>query len=306
MNKIFIEDLIAAKNEKMTCGSEMLEDFISPYTSTIVSKLSDYEITTIKTPKEFGLEINPVYDNYEGIFIGLDTVGKTVKNVNKNYALKPSMGSVSLYGVYKGNNTFDQVIVASDDLVEVKRVFEKISNKDNLDLKTEIYESKELPDDIKILELDDLDIDIKKLKTAYKIISAVEYSSNTTRFDGINYGKSIEEHQDLDELYSKNRGQFIGLDAKKVICLGYYFLDGVNKDQYYNRALNYISKMKADLNGILDENTLVRSNNIDKVIFILSSILGRPTITKKDNATIMGPRFSDMSMLDNIETLEVF
>ena len=46
MKTVGLRNNICVKNEKATCGSKMLEDFISPYNSTIVEKLNESGMKT--------------------------------------------------------------------------------------------------------------------------------------------------------------------------------------------------------------------------------------------------------------------
>ncbi|MCD4761332.1 aspartyl/glutamyl-tRNA amidotransferase subunit A, partial [bacterium] len=54
----------------------------------------------------------------------------------------------------------------------------------------------------------------------YYIITPSEISSNLARFDGIRYGLSVSETENLIDIYKKSRGSGFGPEAKRRIMLG--------------------------------------------------------------------------------------
>ena len=56
MKTIGLRDNICVKGEKTTCGSKMLENFISPYNSTVVERLNNAGVNIEKLAiNEFGI-----------------------------------------------------------------------------------------------------------------------------------------------------------------------------------------------------------------------------------------------------------
>jgi aspartyl-tRNA(Asn)/glutamyl-tRNA(Gln) amidotransferase subunit A len=77
----------------------------------------------------------------------------------------------------------------------------------------------------------------------YYIICPAELSSNLSRHDGQRYQFSAAEVKDLDESYTKTRGQGFGAEAKRRIMIGTYVLSSGYYDAYYTRAQTVRTKL---------------------------------------------------------------
>ena len=92
-------------------------------------------------------------------------------------------------------------------------------------------------------------IDIKyadNAVTLYQIIAMGEASSNLARFDGIRYGHSKEEPEDINDLYLSTRAEGFGEEVKRRIMVGSYLLSGENSKVYYNKALSIREDMRKE------------------------------------------------------------
>ncbi|MCL2354389.1 MAG: amidase family protein [Oscillospiraceae bacterium] len=116
MKTIGIRNNICIKNEKTTCGSKMLENFISPYNSTVVEKLNEAKIETqVINMKEFRIE----EDEYIAEFFAKGTANTAIlvdgngeiakKTTNGLIGLKPTFGLVSRFGVITNAPSLEQV-----------------------------------------------------------------------------------------------------------------------------------------------------------------------------------------------------
>lgn len=81
----------------------------------------------------------------------------------------------------------------------------------------------------------------------YYIIMPAEVSTNLSRFDGIRYGYSEKEVQNLKEVYMKSRAKGFGREARRRILLGTYVLSHGYYDAYYNKALKVREKIKEEV-----------------------------------------------------------
>lgn len=74
----------------------------------------------------------------------------------------------------------------------------------------------------------------------YYLIATSEASSNLARYDGVRYGfrSDFGPHgaEDLDQFYSRTRGQGFGSEVKRRLMLGTYCLSSGYYDAYYNKA----------------------------------------------------------------------
>jgi aspartyl-tRNA(Asn)/glutamyl-tRNA(Gln) amidotransferase subunit A len=71
---------------------------------------------------------------------------------------------------------------------------------------------------------------------AYYVIASAECSTNLSRFDGVRYGYRCDNPKDLNDLYSRSRGEAFGAEVKRRILMGTYVLSAGYYDAYYLQA----------------------------------------------------------------------
>ena len=80
---------------------------------------------------------------------------------------------------------------------------------------------------------------------AYYVIAPCEASSNLSRFDGVRYTDRVAA-ENLEDMYSKTRGEFFGEEVKKRILLGTYALSSGYDHEYYLTASKVRRMIKND------------------------------------------------------------
>ena len=87
----------------------------------------------------------------------------------------------------------------------------------------------------------------------YFVISRVEAASNLHRFDGVKYGyRTDSDFRDLREMYRKTRAEGFGLQPKLRILMGMYVSAAQYSEQYYQRALQVRTMIRADFDAAFD------------------------------------------------------
>lgn len=77
----------------------------------------------------------------------------------------------------------------------------------------------------------------------YYILTPAEVSSNLSRYDGIRYGHSTPDAQDLQDSYMRTRQVGFGAEAKRRIMIGTYVLSSGYYDAYYKKAQTVRTKV---------------------------------------------------------------
>jgi len=188
--------------------------------------------------------------------------------------LKPTYGLVSRFGLVAFASSLDQIGPFTKDVTDNALVMNAIAGHDNLDstsinLQPEDY-TKSLVNDVKGLKIgipkeyfiegiepevrENVMKGIRLLESlgahceetslphtehalpVYYIIAPCEASSNLARYDGVRYGFSTEEAEDLIDSYKKSRSQGFGAEVKRRIMLGTYALSSGYYDAYYLKA----------------------------------------------------------------------
>ena len=115
MKTVGLRNNICIKDAEMNCGSKMLENFVSPYNSTIVDKLNEAKIATENiNMSEFGIEEDGYVAEFfeKGILnvaIVVDRNGEIARNSKDGLiGIKPTFGLVSRYGVVTVSPSLEQ------------------------------------------------------------------------------------------------------------------------------------------------------------------------------------------------------
>ena len=171
---VAIKDMLCKEGTKTTAGSKMLENFVAPYSATIVKKLEsagavvigkcnqdEFAMGSSNETSYFGHCKNPWNPEYvpggssggsavavaarmAPISIGTDTGGSIRQRASfcGVVGVKPTYGRVSRYGVVAFASSLDQAGPFSQSVADSARVLETISGYDGFDSTTS---QKEVP-----------------------------------------------------------------------------------------------------------------------------------------------------------------
>lgn len=161
---------------------------------------------------------------------------------------------------------------------------------------------------------------VKEALCAYRIISAIEASSNLLRYDGVRYGKRAAGNG-FNEIAEKTRSTYFGSEVKKKILSGCFFASAYG-EKYKNGAYAVRKMLTDELEGILhDADALIlpsaktlppmlnaKSDDDTDEFMVLSGLSGHPSVTvPSGNMTgiqIMGRYFAENDILSVAYALE--
>jgi aspartyl-tRNA(Asn)/glutamyl-tRNA(Gln) amidotransferase subunit A len=188
---ILVKDNIAIKGEPLTCASNLLQSYESPYSATVIDRLessgalitgqtnmdefamgssSEYSIYgSVKNPYDLskvaggssGGSAAAVAEDLCDIALGSDTGGSIRQPASfcGIYGLKPTYGRISRYGLVAHASSFDTIGILSKQLENITSAFSVMSGNDPKDatssmeavLSLEKYNKDELPKRVGIL-----------------------------------------------------------------------------------------------------------------------------------------------------------
>jgi len=82
----------------------------------------------------------------------------------------------------------------------------------------------------------------------YYVVAPAECSANLSRFDGVRYGYRCADPKDLNDLYTRSRGEGFGAEVKRRIMVGTYALSSGYYDAYYLKAQQLRHLISDDFN----------------------------------------------------------
>lgn len=211
--------------------------------------------------------------------------------------IKPTYGSVSRYGLMAYASSLDQIGPIGKNVQDCAEVLALISGLDKRDstaimdkpfdfsnsyeedlkgikigipknyfgngLNTEVSEKilaaagvlKGLGAEIQEFEMPGIECAVP----AYYIVACAEASSNLSRYDGIKYGFTSKNANDLQETYYKSRSEGFGSEVKRRIMLGSFVLSSGYFDAYYKKALQVRTMIKENFNKAFEQYDMILS-----------------------------------------------
>ncbi|AKM82015.1 TPA: Asp-tRNA(Asn)/Glu-tRNA(Gln) amidotransferase subunit GatA [Candidatus Berkelbacteria bacterium] len=201
--------------------------------------------------------------------------------------LKPTYGTVSRFGLFAMASSLDQIGPITKTAEDAKLLFGIINGydeKDSTSLEKELTANNKNINDLRIgipkeyfaeglnpevkkiidesveslkkLGAEIVDISLPNAKYAlscYYIIMPVEVSSNMARYDGIKYGFSAKDAENLIDTYFKSRSEALGEEVKRRIMLGTYTSSAGYIGKFYNKAQKVRSLIKQDFDNAFKE-----------------------------------------------------
>ena len=300
------KDIFCTRGVKTSCGSKMLDNFISPYDATVTEKLLEAGAVMVgKTNMdEFAMGSSnetsfygPVRNPWDETTVpggssggsaaavaarlvpastGTDTGGsiRQPAALCGITGLKPTYGRVSRYGMIAFASSLDQGGAFTRSAADAAVMLGAMAGFDprdstSVDRPVDDYVA-QLNEPLQGLKIglpkeyfgDGLDsavgdavaraidefrklgatvVDISLPNThlsvpAYYVVAPAECSSNLSRFDGVRFGRRAENPQDLEDLYTRSRGEGFGEEVKRRILVGTYALSAGYYDAYYLKA----------------------------------------------------------------------
>ncbi len=138
--------------------------------------------------------------------------------------------------------------------------------------------AKAIRDDIDVLremgaEVRDVSLPHTKYGVAaYYIIAPAEASANLARYDGVKYGYSYRDTDDMWEALEKTREYGFGQEVKRRIMLGTYALSSGYYDAYYKQAEKVRSLITQDFDRAFERFDVLVSPTAPSVAFKLGEI----------------------------------
>ena len=136
--------------------------------------------------------------------------------------------------------------------------------------------------------VDYVDVDyLENAVTLYQIIAMGEASSNLARFDGIRYGYSYENPENIEDVYLKTRAQGFGEEVKRRIMVGSYLLSGENAKIYYNKALSIRDDMRKALKDVFKNYDLIIGPTTTTTAYNLTDPMDDPRKSFMDDVLVI-------------------
>lgn len=106
---------------------------------------------------------------------------------------------------------------------------------------------------IEVVDLPILDASI----ASYYVIALSEAASNLSRFDGIRYGKRVDEGKGYDKLYIDTRSAGFGEEVKRRIIIGNYVLSEQFSGETYKKGMSVRARIQREVAKLFESYDLI-------------------------------------------------
>lgn len=294
--KIAVDENIFIKDEICPAGSKMLYNFKSPYSATVIEKIkgagAGFEIAAQSKTAEFGSAAGHGLTDTADIALGIDVDGAAYMSAVKNnlFYIKPTYGTVSRFGVAANVSSVDQVGVYAKNLEDGFSVLSVIAGHDKNDGTTypaQKYDYAPAAGILKTAKFSDIDFKYADcLAEVYFIISAAEFSSNISRFDGLKFGYRTEDFRNINDMVINSRSEGFTTETKLRLLMGAYVLSEGQFEKYYLKATRLRRLIKQELDVLFKTVDVIihtvpdsGASYYDRLKFsALANLTGRPAV----------------------------
>ena len=301
--KIAIDENILIKGEVCAAGSKMLYNFRPPYFATVINKLNAAKMTVScrTVTGEFGAPTqkketaaNAVASGPADAALGIDVDGFAYRSACDNGVIyiKPTYGTVSRFGLVANVSSVDQIGVYAKNLDDGFCVLSAVAGHDKNDpaaYPAEKYEYSAEKTDLNRLKIFETDTGAFKyrdcLEPVYLIISAAEFYSNISKFDGLRYGYRTENFKDFNEMIINSRSEAFTAGTKLKALMGAYVLSEGQFEKYYYKAAQIRRLVKKELDAVF-ENFDIAALPLSNESAALANLTGCPAVIAKEKIMI--------------------
>ena len=330
---ISLKDVISHKDQGLTAASKILHTYISPFNATVVEYLLSEDAIIIGRTNcdQFGMgsdNSNSIYgptrnginskyvpggsSGASAVSVQLDTclvalgsdTGGSVRQpaaFTGTIGFKPTYGRISRYGLIAYASSFDQIGIIGKNVDDIAKVFNIISNKNDVKDSTSLDSKAILSDKLEpsklsisypleVLEYEGLNNEIKsfflsyldklgnqghKIKPVsfdlldyivptYYVLATAEASSNLGRYDGVRFGQGTRTEGFSDEV-------------KRRILLGTFVLSSGYYDAYYTQAQKIRRLILGKAKEVLSQSDFILMPTAPTFPWKIGAVKKRPT-----------------------------
>ena len=111
---------------------------------------------------------------------------------------------------------------------------------------------------------------------AYYVIALSEAASNLSRFDGIRYGRRVDDGQGYDELYVKTRSEGFGPEVKRRIVIGNYVLSEQFSGDTYKKGMTVRARIQREVAAVFEKYDIILCPTCPTAAFKLGAKVDSP------------------------------
>ena len=111
---------------------------------------------------------------------------------------------------------------------------------------------------------------------AYYVIALSEAASNLSRFDGIRYGRRVDNQKGYDELYVDTRSEGFGPEVKRRIVIGNYVLSEQFSGDTYKKGMTVRARIQKEVAAVFNNYDIILCPTCPTAAFKLGSKVDNP------------------------------
>ena len=126
-------------------------------------------------------------------------------------------------------------------------------------------------------KVEEVDLPILDASIAsYYVIALAEAASNLSRFDGIRYGRRVDNGKGYDELYVDTRSEGFGPEVKRRIVIGNYVLSEQFSGDTYKKGMTVRARIQKEVAAVFENYDIILCPTCPTAAFKLGSKVDDP------------------------------